>query len=258
MAPGLLDDTKASATLLDRTVVGKNNFPDNADGEEYARRLDSEDRLREFRKKFIIPSKAALKRKSLGKAGRSMALFWTLEKVASEPLNERDHVWTAWECTADTTLFCTVEHDEDGIYFCGNSLGLQPKAIAKYVQAQLDTWASIAVGGHFTQLEESPLKPWQSLADFAAEQSSRLVGALPSEVAIANTLTVNLHLLMASFYRPTPKRNKVLLEWKAFPSDHVSRRPVVRGAFCFAIGMVTDHSGSFASLFAAGETDTLS
>jgi kynureninase len=78
------------------------------------------------------------------------------------------------------------------------------------------------VAGHFTELEESPLKPWQSMADFAAEQSCRLVGALPGEVAIANTLTVNLHLLMASFYRPTGKRNKILLEWKAFPSDHVS------------------------------------
>ncbi|KAJ9634401.1 Kynureninase (L-kynurenine hydrolase) [Knufia peltigerae] len=181
MAPGLLDNTEASTTLIDWAVVGKQKFPDNADSEEHARSLDLEDPLREFRGKFIIPSKAALKRKSLGKS---------------------------------------VEHDEDGIYFCGNSLGLQPKAVAGYIQAQLDTWASIAVGGHFTQLEESPLKPWQSLADFAAERTSRLVGALPSEVAIANTLTVNIHLLMASFYRPTTKRNKILLEWKAFPSDH--------------------------------------
>ena len=94
--------------------------------------------------------------------------------------------------------------------------------MSRYIQAQLDTWASVAVGGHFTELEESPLRPWQSMAEFAAEQSCRLVGALPSEVAIENTLSVNLHLLMASFYRPTPTRNKILLEWKAFPSDHVS------------------------------------
>ena len=94
--------------------------------------------------------------------------------------------------------------------------------MSQYIRAHLDTWASIAVAGHFTALENSPLKPWQSMADFAAEQSCHLVGALPGEVAVENTLSVNLHLLMASFYRPTPEKNKILLEWKAFPSDHVS------------------------------------
>ena len=121
---------------------------------------------------------------------------------------------------------------EDGIYFCGNSLGLQPKCMSKYIQAQLDTWASIAVAGHFTQLENSPLKPWQSMAECAAEQSCRLVGALPGEVAVENTLSVNLHLLMASFYRPTPAKNKILLEWKAFPSDHVS---LTTAELCFYV-----------------------
>lgn len=115
----------------------------------------------------------------------------------------------------------TLSQGEDGIYFCGNSLGLQPKCMPQFIQKQLDTWASIAVAGHFIQLEDSPLKPWQSMAESAAEQSCRLVGALPGEVAVENTLSVNLHLLMASFYRPTSKRNKILLEWKAFPSDHV-------------------------------------
>jgi kynureninase len=107
---------------------------------------------------------------------------------------------------------------------------LQPKCTARYIQAQLDTWASIAVAGHFTQLEDSPLKPWQSMADYAAEQSCRLVGALAEEVTVQNTLTVNLHLLMASFYRPTPAKKKILLEWKAFPSDHVSGRVHVASA----------------------------
>lgn len=110
---------------------------------------------------------------------------------------------------------------EPAIYFCGNSLGLQPRCTADYIQAQLSTWSKINVYGHFTQLDNSPLRAWQSLSEFAAEISAPIVGALPSEVAIANTLSVNLHLLMASFYRPTATKNKILLEWKAFPSDHV-------------------------------------
>ncbi|KAI1616984.1 putative kynureninase [Exophiala viscosa] len=180
MAPGILEDIYPPTIASDQAFAGKHTFPDNADSEEYARSLDSSDPLRTFREKFIIPSKASLKRKSLA----------------------------------------AIENDQDGIYFCGNSLGLQPKCMSRYIQAQLDTWSSIGVAGHFTELEESPLKPWQSMADFAAEQSCRLVGAVTGEVAIANTLTVNLHLLMASFYQPTATRNKILLEWKAFPSDH--------------------------------------
>lgn len=109
---------------------------------------------------------------------------------------------------------------EESIYFCGNSLGLQPKAVSKYIEAQLDTWSGIGVHGHFTPLEESPLVPWQLMAETAAEQSARIVGAKPEEVAIMNTLTVNLHMLMASFYKPEGQRTKILLEWKAFPSDH--------------------------------------
>ncbi|KAF2138877.1 uncharacterized protein K452DRAFT_276719 [Aplosporella prunicola CBS 121167] len=156
-------------------------FPSNADTEEYARSLDAEDPLRSFRDKFIIPSKESLKSKSLAKPDVS---------------------------------------SERGIYFCGNSLGLQPKATAKYLEAQLNTWSSIAVGGHFVELEDSPLKPWQLMAETAAEKASKIVGALPEEVAVMNTLTVNLHLLMASFYLPTASKNKILLERKAFPSDH--------------------------------------
>ena len=186
MAPGIVNDTPLAHSLkTTQQHVPKHSFPENADTEDYARSLDAQDPLRHLREKYIIPTKASLKRKSLG----------------------------------STT---TASPSEEGVYFCGNSLGLQPKCTAQYIQAQLDTWSSIGVAGHFTQLENSPLKPWQSMADFAAGQSRRLVGAQPGEVAIANTLTVNLHLLMASFYRPTEKRNKILLEWKAFPSDHVS------------------------------------
>lgn len=110
---------------------------------------------------------------------------------------------------------------EQCIYFCGNSLGLQPKAAREYLNAHLNTWASIGVNGHFTDLEDSPIPQWQSFAEHAASLSAPLVGAKPDEVAIMGSLTMNLHLLMASFYKPTEKKHKIILDWKAFPSDHV-------------------------------------
>ncbi len=127
---------------------------------------------------------------------------------------------------------------EQCIYFCGNSLGLQPKAAKSYLGAHLDTWASLGVNGHFTELEDSPLTEWQSMAEMTAKQSARLVGALPDEVAIMGSLTMNLHLLMASFYNPTPMRHKIILEWKAFPSDHVSS-PIFREYYC---GVLIEYS----------------
>lgn len=91
----------------------------------------------------------------------------------------------------------------------------------KYIEAQLDTWSSIGVAGHFTDLEDSPLRQWQLLSEQAAASMSKLVGAAPEEVAAMGTLTANLHILLASFYKPTATRHKILMDWKAFPSDHV-------------------------------------
>ena len=90
------------------------------------------------------------------------------------------------------------------------------------MEAQLDTWSSVGVGGHFTDLEDSPMPQWQLMSEKAATSMSRLVGAQPEEVAAMGTLTMNLHLLLASFYKPTETRSKILMDWKAFPSDHVS------------------------------------
>lgn len=119
--------------------------------------------------------------------------------------------------------------DDECIYFCGNSLGLQPRATAEYIQVHLDTWSSIGVHGHFRNLEDSPMREWQLLAEQVAKHSAPIVGAMPSEVAIMGTLTVNLHLLMASFYTPTPTKNKIILDWKAFPSDHYAVESQIRG-----------------------------
>lgn len=100
------------------------------------------------------------------------------------------------------------------IYFTGNSLGLQPKRTKQYVDEVMTDWANLAVEGHFYAD-----KPWWDYHERFAAPLSEIVGAKPAEVTVMNTLTVNLHLLMVSFYRPTQKKFKIICEEKAFPSD---------------------------------------
>ncbi len=103
---------------------------------------------------------------------------------------------------------------EDAIYFCGNSLGLQPKKTKAYIEETLEDWARLGVEGHLHARH-----PWLPYHEFLTASTARLVGARESEVVVMNSLTVNLHLLMASFYRPTADRYKILIESDAFPSD---------------------------------------
>ena len=105
-------------------------------------------------------------------------------------------------------------NNKDVIYFTGNSLGLQPKNAKNFVDEVMNDWANLAVEGHFYAQ-----KPWWDYHERFANPLSKIVGALPSEVTVMNTLTVNLHLLMVSFYRPTKTRYKIICEEKAFPSD---------------------------------------
>ncbi|HRW75071.1 MAG: kynureninase [Lewinellaceae bacterium] len=100
------------------------------------------------------------------------------------------------------------------VYFCGNSLGLQPKSTREYVLAELDDWARLGVEGH-----THARHPWMPYHEFLTEKMARVVGAKPREVVVMNSLTVNLHLMMVSFYRPTTKRRKIVLEYSPFPSD---------------------------------------
>lgn len=102
----------------------------------------------------------------------------------------------------------------DVVYFTGNSLGLQPKSLRDSVMQELDDWASLGVEGHF-----HARRPWMPYHEFLTEQAAKIVGAKPLEVVMMNQLTVNLHLLMVSFYRPTKQRFKIICEYKAFPSD---------------------------------------
>jgi kynureninase len=131
--------------------------------EDFARQLDAEDPLRQFREKFHLP---------LGTDGKPV------------------------------------------IYLAGNSLGLMPKAARKIVEQELADWAKLAVDAHL-----DGATPWYSYHETLRDPTARLVGAQPNEVICMNSLTVNLHLMMATFYRPTKSRFKILMEEPAFPSD---------------------------------------
>jgi len=100
------------------------------------------------------------------------------------------------------------------IYLCGNSLGLQPKSTSQYIQQELDDWAALGVDGH-TDAEH----PWLPYHEFLTQSMAKIVGAKPIEVIIMNGLTANLHLMMVSFYDPTPTKYKIVIESDAFPSD---------------------------------------
>ncbi|KAF1832440.1 kynureninase [Decorospora gaudefroyi] len=179
-------DTKTATKQLREGQ--KPQWPANAESLKFAQLLDESTEIsRTFRPEFVVPSKAQLKRKTLNDDPKPAG-------QASTP-------------------------EDEAIYFCGNSLGLQPRAVGEHLNAYLKTWGSIAVGGHFTALEDSPLTPYQDMAAGCAKKMSAIVGASPSEIVAMNTLTINLHLMMAAFYKPTEKKHKIMCEWRPFPSD---------------------------------------
>ena len=109
------------------------------------------------------------------------------------------------------------------VYLCGHSLGLQPKTAASHVEQELKDWAELGVEGHF-----QAKNPWMPYHRLLTEQTAELVGAKPLEVVVMNSLTVNLHLMMVSFYRPLPGRHKVVIERGAFPSDQYAVQSQIR------------------------------
>jgi len=144
--------------------------------EAFARELDSKDELSSLREEFFIPTRESM-------AGKT-------KPAIAQPEGEK----------------C--------VYLAGNSLGLQPRNVHKYISEELEDWASFGVEGHFHGRH-----PWLPYHEFLTEMSARIVGAKPVEVVVMNTLTTNLHLMMVSFYRPDKKRFKILVEQGAFPSD---------------------------------------
>ncbi len=112
---------------------------------------------------------------------------------------------------------------KNAIYFCGNSLGLQPKIVEASIQTELETWKEIAVGGYF-----GGKNPWLYYPDKCRPALSKMIGAKESEVTVMNALTVNLHLMMLSFYKPSPTRFKIIMEAGAFPSDQYAIETLVK------------------------------
>lgn len=120
-------------------------------------------------------------------------------------------------------FFIPKHNDKECIYFTGNSLGLQPRTTKDFVNQELEDWATLGVEGHF-----KARRPWFSYHEIFPKQLSEIVGALPEEIVVMNQLTVNLHVLLTSFYRPSGKRNKVICEARAFPSDQYALESQVK------------------------------
>lgn len=133
-------------------------------------------------------------------------------------LDEQDHLKSFRE-----QFYIPLMHGKEAIYFTGNSLGLQPKNTQDYIINELEDWANYGVEGHF-----HAKNPWMHYHEMFAAPLSEIVGAKPEEVVAMNQLTVNLHLLLVSFYRPTKQRYKIICEAKAFPSDQYALESQVK------------------------------
>lgn len=145
-------------------------------------------------------------------------------------MNFQNTLEFAKQCDANDTLksyrlkFHIPQHNgRDIVYFTGNSLGLQPKTTKAFIEQELSDWARFGVEGHFMAKN-----PWMPYHEFLTENMAKIVGALPEETVMMNQLTVNLHLLMVSFYRPTKQRYKILCEAKAFPSDQYALQSQIK------------------------------
>jgi len=133
-------------------------------------------------------------------------------------LDEQDHLKSFRD-----QFYIPLLHGKDAIYFTGNSLGLQPKTTQDYVLNELEDWANYGVEGHL-----NARNPWMYYHEMFTEPLTKITGALPTEVVAMNQLTVNLHLLLVSFYRPTKQRYKIICEAKAFPSDQYALESQVK------------------------------
>jgi kynureninase len=139
-------------------------------------------------------------------------------RIFAETLDRQD------ELKSFRSEFFFPQHEgKEVIYLTGNSLGLQPKSAMAALQTELNDWAKFGVEGHF-----QGTNPWFHYHKFFSESAANVVGALPSEVVVMNNLTVNLHLMMVSFYRPTKDRYKIIMEAGAFPSDQYAMESQVK------------------------------
>jgi kynureninase len=142
-----------------------------------------------------------------------------LARDAADPLPTRRAEFCVPPFAGDPSGDPGADPSGEAAYFAGNSLGLQPRALRSRLGGFLDDWARLGVEGHTVSA-----RPWLSYHELLRDPAARLVGALPSEVVVMNSLTVNLHLLMVSFYQPTAARHRIVIEDAAFPSDSYAVR----------------------------------
>mmetsp|Transcript_4943 Transcript_4943/g.8817 ORF Transcript_4943/g.8817 Transcript_4943/m.8817 type:complete len:486 (+) Transcript_4943:111-1568(+) len=158
--------------------------------DEFAQAMDEADPLASFRKEFYFPK-----------------------------TSEKERVQSTEPVKQSTVL--GGSNEKHTTYLCGNSLGLQPKAAREYLLEEMDNWATLGVEGHFCKTSQNP---WVSFNEVCLREMATVVGAKESEVVTMSSLTVNLHVMMMSFYVPKGKRCKILIEDKAFPSDYMAAR----------------------------------
>jgi len=142
-----------------------------------------------------------------------------VERAFAEQLDASDPLASA----RAEFLMPSREDGSDSIYLCGHSLGLQPRGVARVLAEELEHWAKLAVEGHFASS-----RPWLPYHEQLSASLARLVGASPLEVVAMNSLTVNLHLMLASFYRPRPGRDAIVIEKRAFSSDQYAVASQIR------------------------------
>jgi kynureninase len=121
------------------------------------------------------------------------------------------------------SFYFPQHNGEDVIYFCGNSLGLQPKAVSEAIDTELKSWKELAIGGYM-----KGANPWLYYQQYLNKPLSQIMGCLEEEITVMNALTVNLHLFLLSFYKPQGNRNKIIMEAGAFPSDQYAVETIVK------------------------------
>jgi kynureninase len=151
--------------------------------------------------------------------GITTALPFQAEEAYARRLDAED----ALSCFRDRFLLPQRSDGSAQIYLCGHSLGLQPKSARLLIEEELSQWARLGVEGHF-----QGKTPWFSYHELLRDAGARLIGALPQEVVFMNSLTVNLHLLLATFYRPSGERRSIVMDEPAFPSDRYALQSQVR------------------------------
>ncbi len=169
----------------------------------YAQRKDREDELQSFRSRFFIPSTPV----SASEIDRS-------PNLSSDP--GPSDIGRSNGPTRPVSA-------RESIYFCGNSLGLQPRQAEEYIRQELKDWQELAISGYL-----QARNPWMTYGQPFRGPLARIVGCLEEEVTVMNALTVNLHLLLLTFFRPTPTRHKIIMEAGAFPSDQYAIETQVR------------------------------